>query len=86
MQVKISSDELDAIERCELLSSIKVGPTSKSDTAVGEVNTVLELTEDEMDDPRDTCIERQQISGFDKDYKLNALGHVLQGLIDKLYS
>ena len=84
MRVKISGDELEAIERCKLLPSIKAGVSPG--TAVKEVNTALELNDDEMDELRDACIERQQVSGFDEDYKLNALGCVLQGLIDKLYS
>ena len=84
MRVKISSEELSVLGRCEFVSPIKIG--AASGTAVKDANVVLELTDDEIDDLRDACIERQQVSGFDKDYKLNTLGRVLQGLIDKLFS
>ncbi len=83
MRLRFSDAEWDVIERCHLLPTVKSSPARG--TAVKELRTSLDLTDAEVDALREACLEQQAVSGFDEDYQLNALGRVLQDLIDKLY-
>lgn len=46
---------------------------------------VLELSEGQMSDLRDTLLARLDTHGFDRSYALNAEGKLLDGLAEKLW-
>jgi hypothetical protein len=45
----------------------------------------VQLNENDIDELREICIEELPLSGFDKDYKLNKKGEILESLIDKFF-
>lgn len=48
------------------------------------MNWKMSFKDAEIDEIRDICIERQQIIGFDENYRLTKDGKILQALIDLL--
>lgn len=46
---------------------------------------LAQLSEDDIEELRDFCLDQMQIVGFDEKYNLSKDGVVLESLIDKLY-
>lgn len=80
MKVVITSDELDLLQKQEIIK------TQDAFSEIKPASFQLILSEDRADEIRDKCGEILQLIGFDASYDLTESGKLLESLIDKFYT